>query len=191
MKKLRLLFAGFAVASCACLPAQLFAQIGPGFAPPSVISSASGLTASVTTSGSYSILVSPQGWTFSGTVGPVQNLQVSVGTDAVGTWQQISFNHATGRLSSIRLYDGQATALFSTQYQQGGANASPFPSFDTSPQTVIGFNYNGLWSYRFGGLNTRAPWVFFDPHANTFILSPASNFMTAVGQFGANGALQM
>ena len=185
MKGLRVL-----TAVLAFIPALLQAQ-APNLPPPRTITSASGLTASVTSAGLYSIVASPQGWGFQGTVGAAQNLAVSSGTDQVGTWHQISFTHSTARSSSIRLYDSQPAALFTTQYLQGGANAGPFPSFDIYPQGLFTFNYNGLWSYRFGALNNRAPWVFFDGHANTFILSPASNFMTAVGQYGSSGALEM
>jgi len=189
MKRVRVPLAGLAT-FCAFIPALLEAQV-PYFPPPTQITSASGVTASVTPAGLYALAVSPQGWGFEGTVGPLQNLSVSQGTDAVGTWQQISFTHSAARSSSIRLYDNQQAVLFTTQYGQGGPNADPFPSFDIYPQGLFSFDYNGLWTYRFGGINSRAPWVFFDGQANTFILSPASNFMTAVGQRGSAGALQM
>jgi len=188
MKGHRVQLAGLAAFSIIA-PILLEAQT-PYFPPPTVITSAPGITATVTSAGLYAI-VSPQGFGFGGTVGAVQNLSVSSGTDAVGTWHQVSFTHSTARSSSIRLYDSQSAVLFTTQYVQGGANADPFPSFDTYPQGLFTFNYNGLWSYRFGSLNNRAPWVFFDGQANTFILSPASNFMTAVGQYGSSGALEM
>lgn len=176
--------------SCAFFSERLGAQQA-NFAAPTAITSAFGLTASVTSTGLYSITVSPQGWTFQGTVAALSNLAVSEGTDSVGTWHQISFSHSTARTSSIRLYDNQAAALFTTQYLQASPNASPFPSFDIFPQGLFTFNYSGLWSYRLGALNNRAPWTFFDGQANTFILSPASNFMTVSGQYGSDGALQM
>jgi len=190
MRGFRVLLAVVSVPSCAFVPNRLTAQT-PYFPVPSIISSASGLTVSVTTAGSYAISISPQGWEFEGAVGPLQNLSVSQGTDRVGTWQEIAFDHGTARHSSIRLYDNQAAALFTTQYQQSGPNTGPFPSFDLYPHGLYTFNYSGLWSYRFGSFNSRAPWVFFDGQANTFILSPASNFMTAVGAYSSSGALEM
>jgi hypothetical protein len=152
---------------------------------------ASGLYASISPDGVYEIVAGYQGWIFQGSVGPLQNVLTSQGSDSAGAWRQISFQHGAGRNSSIRLYDNQASILFSTQYGQAGANADPFPSFSSYPQGLFTFNYNALWSTRFGGLNSRAPWVFFDGQANTFILSPASNFMTAIGQYAADGSLQM
>lgn len=151
-----------------------------------------GISATVAASGDYQISAARQGWIFQGSVGgPVQNLAVSDGTDSAGAWQQISFDHGSARSSSIRLYQSQPVVLFTTRYGQDSPNADPFPSLSVYPQGLFTFNYSSLWSYRFGSLNTRAPWVFFDKQANAFVFSPASNFMTAVGQYGADGSLQM
>src|SRR5579863_2349125 len=152
---------------------------------------ASGLSVSVTLAGTYQIVTDGQGWVFQGTVGPLQNVAVTQGTDSIGVWHQISFNHGTARTSSIRLYESQPVVLFSTLYGQDSPNADPFPSLSTYPQGLFTFNYSGQWTYRFGVLNNRAPWLFFDGQANSFIFSPASNFMTAVGQYGSAGSLQM
>jgi len=158
---------------------------------PSTAIAASGLYASVSANGVYEIVAARQGWIFQGSVGPLQNVATSEGTDSAGVWRQISFQHGSARSSSIRLYDSQSAVLFSTQYLQASPNADPFPSFSSYPQGLFTFNYNALWSTRFGALNSRAPWVFFDGQANTFIISPASNFMTAIGQFATDGSLQM
>lgn len=190
MKGLRALLGGLGVVLCVLFPSRLASET-PTFAPTATITSLSGLTATVTASGLYALSASPQGWGFEGTVGALQNLAVSQGTDSAGNWRQISFDHGTARSSSIRLYDNQPAVLFTTQYQQSSPNSDPFPSFSLYPRGLYTFSYTGLWNYRFGSLNSRAPWVFFDGQANTFILSPASNFMTAVGQYGANGELQM
>ena len=152
---------------------------------------ASGLSASVTLAGTYQIVTYGQGWIFQGSVGPLQNVAVTEGTDSMGVWHQISFNHGVARTSSIRLYDSQPVVLFSTQYGQDSPNGNPFPSFGIYPQGLFTFNYSGQWTYRFGALNNRAPWLFFDGQADAFVFSPASNFMTAVGQYGSDGSLQM
>ncbi|HLG95005.1 MAG TPA: hypothetical protein VKX49_01705 [Bryobacteraceae bacterium] len=174
-----------------------FASISPVSAdvPPSGANytvSGLGLSATVFLSGGYQISAPAQGWLFQGAVsGPIQNARVSDGTDSAGNWHQISFDHGSGRTSSIRLYDRQPVVLFSTRYGQDTPNADPFPSFSVYPQGLFTFNYSNLWSYRFGALNNRAPWLFFDGQANAFVFSPASNFMTAVGQVGGDGSLQM
>ena len=167
----------------------------PLFAQTSYIASSSavglGLFASVGTDGKYEIVAPAQGWIFQGSTGAAQQIVVSDGADSIGAWHQIAFNHGAARTSSIRLYDGQSTVLFSTQYGQDSANTDPFPSFSSYPHGLFTFNYSGQWNFTFGSLNNRAPWVFFDAQANAFVFSPASNFMTAIGQYGPGSALQM
>src|SRR5271156_3204397 len=104
MKNLCAVIAGLTVGSCAFSPSPLLAQSIPVFLAPTVITSLSGLTASVSpTTGQYMITAAPQGWGFEGTVGSaLLSIEVSLGTDAVGTWHQVSFNHSTTRSSSIR-----------------------------------------------------------------------------------------
>jgi len=162
--------------------------------PPAVTTSISGpdLSATVsTTDGTYLIVAGSQGWIFQGSAGPLENVTVSSGTDSIGAWNQIAFDHGSARTSSIRLYDNTSVVLFSTRYAQDGPNTDPFPSLSSYPQGLFTFNYSGQWIYEFGSLNNRAPWLFFDGHANAFILSPASNFMTAIGQRASDGSLQM
>jgi hypothetical protein len=154
--------------------------------------SGSGLSATVSASdGVYQIVAVSQGWIFQGAAGLLQNVTVSNGTDSIGVWNQISFDHGTARTSSIRLYDNTSVVLFSTRYAQDGPNTDPFPSLSSYPQGLFTFNYSGQWTYQFGSLNNRAPWLFFDGQANAFILSPASNFMTAIGQRASDGSLEM
>ena len=154
--------------------------------------SGSGLSATVSTSdGTYLIAAASQGWVFQGSAGPLENVTVSSGTDSMGAWNQVSFDHGAARTSSIRLYDKASVVLFSTRYARDGANTDPFPSLSTYPQGLFSFNYSGQWAYQFGSLNKRAPWLLFDAQANAFILSPASNFMTAVGHRASDGSLEM
>jgi len=160
--------------------------------PTSTSISGSGLAATVSVNdGTYQIVAASQAWTFQGSAGPLQNVAVSNGTDSISAWNQIAFDHGTARTSSIRLYNNTSVVLFSTRYAQDGPNSDPFPSFSSYPQGLFTFNYSGKWTYQFGSLNSRAPWLFFDGQANAFILSPASNFMTAIGQHASDGSLQM
>ena len=174
------------------LSCALTSQLSAGTAPAIISISGAGLSATVSPdTGTYQILAASQGWTFQGSAGPLANVALSNGSDAIGAWDQISFDHGLARTSSIRLYNSAPVVLFSTQYIAGGPNADPFPSLSSYPQGLFTFNYSGQWTYQFGSLNTRAPWAFFDSQANAFILSPASNFMTAVGQHGSDGSLAM
>src|SRR5579864_966829 len=95
---------------CAALACHLSAGISP------VILSISGAGLSATASvddGAYQILAASQGWTFKGSAGPLRNVMLSDGSDAIGAWNQISFDHGLARTSSIRLYNSAPVVLFS------------------------------------------------------------------------------
>ena len=155
------------------------------------ISSTGGIDVVVGTDGRYKITASDYAWTFTGSIGhALRNLVTSSGSDAIGNWYQISFDHPASRNSSIRIYDGKSLVLFSTSYGQDGPNADPFPRFDSYPQGLFTFSYTSLWNYQFGVLNPRSPWLFYDGQANAMLMSPASNFMTAVTQFDGNSSIQ-
>ena len=153
------------------------------------ISSNTGLRVSVYGNGRYELAVANPGWIFAGSVGPLDNITTNSGNDSLGFWQEIAFSYGF-QSSAIRLYDGRATALFSTQYGQASANAGGFPHFTTYPQNLFTFTFGGLWAYTFNSLNARSPWLFYDSQSNAFLMSPASNFMTAVTQFASDGAME-
>ncbi|HEX4594812.1 MAG TPA: hypothetical protein VH157_11085 [Bryobacteraceae bacterium] len=134
--------------------------------------------------------VSGPGWIFSGSIGAhLDEIDVASGSDSIGAWQEITLYYGF-RNSAIRLYDGRAIVLFSTQYGEAGPNAAAFPHFSSFPQNLFTFSYDGVWSYAFNSLSTRSPWLFYDSQANAFLLSPASNFMTAVTRFADDGAME-
>jgi hypothetical protein len=153
------------------------------------ISSNAGLRVSVYSNGRYELTVANPGWIFAGSVGPLDNITTNSGNDSLGSWQEIAFSYGFQN-SAIRLYDGRATVLFSTQYEQTGANTGGFPHFTTYPQNLFTFTFGGLWAYTFNSLNARSPWLFYDEQSNAFLMSPASNFMTAVTQFASDGAME-
>ena len=155
------------------------------------VSSASGLTVSVYSNGSYRVTAPEYGWIFGGALGrTIKNVNVSNGTDLAGAWQEIEFNYEPARSSSIRLYDSQGTVLFSTKYGAVSRNNDPFPRFTSFPRGLSTFSYSTLWSYKFGVLNRNSPWLLFDPQAKAILLSPAANFMTAVSQVASDGAIE-
>ena len=121
--------------------------------------------------------------------GHLDDIIVGSGADSIGSWQEITLYHGF-RSSAIRLYDGRAIVLFSTQYGQAGANVDAFPHFTSYPQNLFTFSFGGLWSYSFNSLNSRSPWLFYDSQSNAFLMSPASNFMTAVTRFASDGAME-
>lgn len=159
--------------------------------PAQEISSASGLKLSVFSDGQYRITAANFGWIFAGGVGrQLDKISVFTGSDLIGSWQEILFTYQPSRSSAIRLYDNQATVLFFTTYGADTPNNDPFPRFTTFPAGLSTFSYSNLWTYRFNALNNNSPWVFFDQQANSMVLSPAANFMTATTQIAGDGAIE-
>ncbi len=146
---------------------------------------------SVFTNGRYQVAVSAYGWIFKGSVGRAfDEIAVTMGSDSIGDWQEIVVGYAPYRSSAIRIYDSRSIVLFSTQYGEDGENVDPFPHFESIPQGLSTFSYGDLWSYSFGDLNRRSPWLFYDSGGNAFLMSPAANYMTAVTRFAADGAME-
>ena len=140
--------------------------------------------------GRYEVSASGPGWIFAGSIGvSPDHITVASGADSIGSWQELRFSYGA-RSSAARLYDGRAVVLFSTQNAEASANSSGFPHFTTYPQNLFTFSFGDLWAYTFNSLNTRSPWLFYDSQSNAFILSPASNFMTAVTRFAGDGAME-
>ncbi len=158
--------------------------------PTQQISSNMGLRASVYSSGSYEVAIQSPGWIFAGSVGaPLDSVKLNSGADSIGSWQEIAFSYGS-ESSAIRLYDGRAAVLFSTQYGEATPNTQGFPHFTSFPQNLFTFTFGGLWSYTFNSLNTRSPWLLYDSQSNAFLMSPAANFMTAVTHFAGDGAME-
>jgi hypothetical protein len=176
--------------------AFLCGLVAPGCAfadesAPQRIASDAGLSVSVSPGGAYRVTLSDYGWTFAGALGqPARNLALANGTDAVGSWLEITFDYDPARSSGIRLYNGSPIVLFTTKYGAAGPNSDAFPHFTTYPRDLSTFSYNGLWDYAFGYLNPRSPWLLYDAQAHAFLFSPASNFMTAQSQTTSDSGIQ-
>ena len=160
-------------------------------APAQQISSPSGLRAWVSTNGTYQVIASDYGWTFGGSItGGIQNIAVAEGSGQAGSWTEISFDHASGRSSAIRLYNATPVVLFSTTYSAASPNAAAFPHLTTCPRGLFTFSYAAPWEFAFDKLNVVSPWLFYDARANAFLFSPATNLLTAVSQMASDGAME-
>ena len=142
-----------------------------------------GITLQAEPSGHYSISTQNPPWTFAGDIGrPLMNLSVGAGTDTLGEYQEIVFQYVEGvlRQASIRAYRQTPAVLFTVVYFDNARNAAPFPRLSTYPRNPYYLSYEGIFGiFRFNHLASDSPWISFDSDANTFILSPASNFMVA------------
>jgi len=158
-----------------------------------VIEGAGGVTVSVDPSGSYDIAVAGLSWLFHGTVGyPLSNVQIASSSDGLGPYSEIGFDFQsdTARHAAIRTYWDHPAVLFTVNNSAEAANTFPFPNFSQYPQGLDHVTFSGIFApATFSGFSTESPWVFFDSSFNTFILSPATNFMSASTAWGPNREL--
>ncbi|HEY0754598.1 MAG TPA: hypothetical protein VGD98_11590 [Ktedonobacteraceae bacterium] len=153
----------------------------------------SGLTVYVDLNGTYIISMQTPGWRLSGSVGyPLTHISVNSGSDRLGNYREISFTYQgrVARSSSIRSYGSHPTLLFSTTYLNNSSNTEPFPVFTSYPKDLLHLSYHGSFGiYGFDLKGTDGPWLFFDKNANSFVLSPAANFMVASLQMSSHGTI--
>lgn len=152
-----------------------------------------GITIWVDAAGAYTVTTRYPAWTFSGSTGyALSSINTDSGIDTLGHYWEISFAYQgkVARVSSIRTYESRPIVLFSTTYLAAANNTEPFPIFTTYPQNLFHLSYHGAFgAYGFDLNGSDSPWLFFDAHANSFLLSPAANFMVARTTINSNGSL--
>jgi hypothetical protein len=153
--------------------------------------SVTGMTASVYQDGTYVIYVQDPSWTFSGSLsGPPQHAQQSTGADGIGTYDEITFQFVGGTpmQGGIRLYRSRAVVLFTLRLLAAGSNNGMFPSLTSYPAGLYHLTNSG-WRHYFDMSVTDGPLVEFDSSAQTFIISPASNFLIATTSIGPDQSI--
>jgi hypothetical protein len=138
------------------------------------------------TTGTYELTAKEPAWTLGGSIGgPVGDLAMSHGNDAIGAYQQMTLTWhegptpVTGR---IRLYDKSALLLFASQYGAAmDAPPAPFPCFTRLPADwhVFSHKLKEFAPPQFAANDICTPWLLFDDQANALVVSPASHFMVA------------
>ncbi len=146
------------------------------------IAGTNGFTVSVDPSGAYD-LTAPNGWHFTGNIGqPFRNLDTTTGIDANGHYTEIAFDFQTDapRHAAIRAYWDKPAILFNHSVSGPVSNTFSFPTFTAYPQGLNHVAFSGTFATpTFTSLPAESPWAFFDASGNSFILSPAANFMVA------------
>ncbi len=159
------------------------------------VTTPSGLTISVDSTGPYQISGGSPSWVFGGNLGTtLSSITSTTGSDANGSYHQIAFNYtaSVARSSSIRGYDGKMAVLFTTNYLAAGSNSNPFPKLSTYPSGLSHLSYVGKFGiYSFSTLAADSPWIFFDSSARTFVLSPAKNYLIANASKGSDGSISL
>jgi len=148
---------------------------------------------SVNTAGTYDISVTNPAWHFGGNIGhTLSNMIVSSGLDGVGPYSEIAFDFTATveRHAAIRTYANETSVLFTLSYPVA-TTSFPFPSLSQYPTGLKHVAFSGTFAPpTFSTLAEESPWAFFDSNADTFIISPAANFMVASLSQTSSGAIQ-
>jgi hypothetical protein len=159
----------------------------------SVILGAEGLAVSVDPKGTYSITLPTPAWRFGGNVGyPLTNVATVSGVDAAGHYSEISFDFQSDvlRHGAIRAYWNRQAVLFTLTLPSGASNNFSFPNLSTYPTGLSHLGFSGVFANpTFTTLPEEGPWAFFDNSANTFVISPATNFLVASTSMRADGTI--
>src|SRR6202795_1943352 len=149
--------------------------------PVSITDRSTGIGVTFEPDGQYAISTGIAGWKFSGSLGQAPTtVVVREGSDNVAAYQEIVVDYAQEgpKQASIRVYSGKPVVLFNVKYLHAAGNTGAFPKLASYPETAYHLSYRGEFGkYSFGKLGVDSPWVFFDGARNTFILSPASDFL--------------
>jgi len=149
--------------------------------PVSIADHSTGIGITFETDGQYVVSTGIAGWKFGGSLGhPPAAIATHEGSDSLAAYQEITddYEQDGSKQASIRLYSGKPIVLFSVKYMHEASNTVAFPKVTTYPQTPYHLSYRGEFAeYSFDKLGIDTPWVFFDGARNTFILSPASDFL--------------
>ena len=150
-------------------------------APVSITDRSTGIGATFGPDGEYVISTGIADWKFGGSLGqPPTAIVVQEGSDNVAAYQEIvvDYAHEGPKQARIRVYSGKPVVLFNVKYLHAAGNIAAFPKLASYPETAYHVSYLGEFGkYSFGELGVDSPWVFFDGARNTFILSPASDFL--------------
>ncbi len=168
----------------AALTCSTFACIGIQ-SNAATITNSTGISVTLDGSGNYTVQSSSPAWTFGGSLGATPSSVSTVSnTDNIGSYSEITFNYVSGvsRAAAIRLYSNTPAILFSHTYLSASTNNLAFPKLTTYPAGLNFVNYDDgapFVPFDFGTLNGDSPWIFFDTNYNSFIISPATNYMIA------------
>ena len=152
----------------------------------SIAQNSSGISVDVNKkTGEYTIVSKQINWKFRGSVGhELSNIIKTQGSDALGNFKQIRFDWSSDipYRGSIKWYEKIPVVLFALTLSEN-LNSGPeaFPSFTEFPSGMNEFSFkNGTFAPPQFKLNeTSTPWLFFNKKMNSFIISPASDFIVA------------
>ena len=172
------------------------AVVPAGITNIATITNSTGVGVTLDASGNYTVLSSAPAWIFAGSLGATPTgLATNAGTDNVGVYSEMTFSYVSGsgvsQTAGIRLYGNAPAILFTHTYLAASTNDLAFPNLTTYPAILyqIGFNDVAFGTYGFGAYIPDSPWVFFDTNVNSFVISPATNYMIDSDHKLGNGSI--
>jgi len=149
---------------------------------------ATGLTATVDAhTGDYVVNGQTPAWQFHGSVGsPVQHLVRASGRDVLGSFHSLRFDWHWNDVpvtGEIKTYDERPVARFQLTFDKPTQHPQlSFPNFTVLPTGLHVFSYR---NYRFAPPQFAAgdygtPWLLFNDHFDTAVISPAGGFPVTV-----------
>ncbi|MGC8539100.1 MAG: hypothetical protein ACP5QA_00565 [Phycisphaerae bacterium] len=130
--------------------------------------------------GDYLFTSASPAWTFRGTVAAaMRNIQRSSGRDNLGAFKEIKFTWgptSDPRTGILKCYMHSGMLLAGIT---GGSPRTVFPDFTSIPPNlrVLSFKNAVFAGPEFHAQADSMPWVLFNRHADTAIISPASAFL--------------
>lgn len=145
----------------------------------------SNISVKVEKTGEYVITSVPMNWKFAGSIGHVlTDINSLKGHDEIGNFSEIKFKWDSGNAyeGAIKWYADKPVVMFLlTLLNDQTKPLDAFPSFTEFPTDMNKFSFNNdnFAPPQFKLNETSTPWLFFDDKMNSFIISPASDFIVS------------
>lgn len=164
------------------------------YAGGAVVTNSTGLSISMAQDGTYTVASTTPAWQFKGSLWQSQFGVIEVdGADSIGGYSELRFDYTASapHSAAIRLYTNQPVVLFSDTSQAAGVNDLAFPHLTNYPANLyhVGYADSTFAPYSFSQLSGDSPWFFFDTNFNSFVISPAANFMIASDTLNADSSI--
>ena len=124
-------------------------------------------------------------WNFRGSTNHnLTEVQTIKGNDAIGSYTEMKFNWNSGNAYKgvIKWYEKEPVVIFLLTLPKPPVKAlEAFPSFTEFPSGLHSYSFDNrvFAPPQFKLVQTSTPWLFFDDAKNSFIISPASDFMVS------------
>ncbi len=157
-----------------------------------IVTNSTGASVAIGSNGIYQVSFTSPAWVFMGTVSNLANRATDSGTDAIGSYSEITFNYANavGHAAGIRIYHNSPIVTFNDTTLAAGANDLAFPHWTAYPSTTSHLSFGNIFSpYNFSQLFDDNLWLFFNTNHDAFILSAATNYMVSSQVMNSDGSI--